>query len=67
MDWIKDFQDEANFTWMNQDPMTYTNWGAGQLSREEEEDCMSVDAASKWSDFNGKNKLPYLCQKDMPK
>jgi len=63
---LKDFQDEGTFTWMNQDPVGFTNWAEGEPSGEEEEDCVSMGEDGKWSDDHCKDKLPYVCQKDLP-
>jgi len=62
---LKDFQDEGHFTWMNQDPVVYTNWASGEPSGEEEEDCVAMGEDGTWSDEHCKEDLPYICQKDL--
>jgi len=64
---LKDFQDEGHFSWMNQEPVVYTNWAQGEPSGEDEEDCVAMGDDGTWSDEHCKDNLPYICQKDLPK
>jgi len=64
---LKDFQDEGHFSWMNQEPVVYTNWAQGEPSGEDEEDCVAMGDDGTWSDEHCKLNLPYICQKDLTK
>ncbi|MCU0436222.1 MAG: T9SS type A sorting domain-containing protein [Bacteroidia bacterium] len=44
---------EGNFQWVNNMPVTYTNWNAGEPNNSGNEDFGSMNSAGFWNDVNG--------------
>ncbi|MBM4355185.1 MAG: hypothetical protein FJ109_15615, partial [Deltaproteobacteria bacterium] len=70
--WLFGFNDQAQegkWVWSNGDPVTYTNWAAGQPSNTPgagtTENCGSIiswNKLKKWNDYNCISALPFICE-----
>ena len=64
--WIggNDKDDPTNFSWINGDPWSYTNWNKNQPNHNSNQDCVKVKKnVGTWDDVSCNNAMLYCCQK----
>jgi len=64
--WIggNDIDDPTNFSWINGDAWSYTNWNKNQPNHNSNQDCVKVKKnTGLWDDVSCNNPMLYCCQK----
>ncbi|XP_077993134.1 macrophage mannose receptor 1-like [Glandiceps talaboti] len=65
---LTDLSQAGQFTWSDGDPVTYTNWDAGQPDNSQG-DCVGVSSGTDsglWTAGQCDNSMPYICEKTRP-
>ena len=63
--WIggNDKDDPTNFSWINGDTWSYTNWNKNQPNHNSNQDCVKVKKnIGLWDDVSCNNAMLYCCQ-----
>ncbi len=64
---LNDIGNEGNFTWVDGEPLGYTNWnGGGEPSNSPESNCVGINVEGLWFVFDCLNSRPGICKAPHP-
>ncbi|MCA9704470.1 MAG: C-type lectin domain-containing protein [Myxococcales bacterium] len=64
---LNDIGNEGVHTWVDQEPVTYTNWSGGAPPPDDTDaNCGGIDTQGEWSMFNCTNSRPGFCEAPHP-